>query len=145
MITISADLALAELNGIMARLANPQPVLKSIGDWQAWKVRNRIQETKTDPDGKAWAEWAPFTLEERTEKGNAHQGLLWDTGHLLDSINVESFMDGLNIGTDVDYAEELQNGRSDKPKMPARPFIGWSTDDFIHMENKMAVYLETGA
>ena len=139
MITITATQAIADLNLILARLQNPRPALDAIGAAEAENIRVRIQEGKRSPDGVPWAEWTPFTRAEREAKGNTERGLLWDSGTLLDSIRHQSGAADVVIGTDVDYADELQDGRVG---MRARPFVGWDADGIRHAEMTMMHFLE---
>lgn len=90
-------------------------------------VEYRITHSKTSPDGQAWSSWMENTALYREHKGNAGQGLLWDSGDLLESFHVKR--DGRNamkIDSDVDYGQYLQDGTR---FMAARPFMGWSQDD----------------
>ena len=87
------------------------------------QTRRRIRITKESPDGKKWQRWAPLTEAIRLYKGNAPQGLLYDTKMLHDSITLHYDREGLRIRPLVDYATFLQSGTT---KMPARPFMGWN-------------------
>lgn len=137
--TIDMDAAVIELNLIVARLANPQPMLQAIGDWQAEKVRERIRTGKVDPWNSEWAPWRPRTQAAREKKGNTAQGLLWDSGKLLGSITVESGINQVVIGTPLDYAAYLQDGTG---KMAERAFMGWNDEDFAVAELFGVAYLE---
>ena len=141
MITLDMTAAMAELNAMLARTANLKPVLHAIGELEANKVRARIQSTKIDPYDSEWAPWAPFTAIQRALKGNVAQGLLWDTGALLNSFVVESTIASVTIGTPVSYAEGLQFGDA---RMPAREFMGWNDSDFPIIEALVIKYMELG-
>lgn len=139
MITINADQAIADLNLIVARMADMEPALASIGARQVREIGERITTGKMEPDGMPWHSWAPFTREQRELKGNVPQGLLWDTGTLLHSIHAQTGLNSVTIGTEVPYAQELQEGRSD---MPPRPFVGWGEADIKIAEMLMLQYIE---
>lgn len=137
--TIEFGPVLAALN----RLAytNHQEWLVAVGEHEKAAIEQRIRTTKFDPEGKPWAEWRPFTRALREAKGNAAQGLLWDTGHLLESQTyLTPFGADLEIGTDVWYAERLQEGVPGK--MAARPFIGWGESDLAWLETSLVAHLQ---
>jgi phage virion morphogenesis protein len=145
MITIDAAATLLQLNAMLARMRNPEPAFSVIGYQQRDAIRRRIQREKRDPDGNAWAPWADATLHGwgpfpgREDKGNVAQGLLWDDGTLLDSIQSKSTAKGVDITSDTPYAGYLQDGTR---KMPARPFMGWTDDDTQQAEMTVLHYIE---
>lgn len=96
--------------------------LKKIGEEEVKLTQQRIRDSKTGPDGKPWQPWSISTLRQRQRAGNAHLGLLYRTGALLNSIKMKIENGALHIYTDKEYGKYLQFGT---PKMPARPFIGW--------------------
>ncbi len=96
-------------------------------------------QDKRSPDGGQWAPWATRTAASRGRKGNAAQGLLWDSGTLLASIQMQA-RDGLvSIGTDTAYAQYLQGGTGN---MPAREFLGWTERDTKAAERMVLDYIE---
>ena len=144
MITVDAEQALAELNGILLRLLGKQDLLDEIGLREAEKARQRILDTKTSPDGDRWVPWRPATARARLRKGNSGRGILWDEGDLLASIYAVWHADGLStdemsvsevaIGTDDiigAYQQEGTYGRGVGPSgyhVPPREFLGWEPD-----------------
>jgi len=141
MITIDAIQALAELDAMLMRLHETEPFLGYVGEHEVKAVQNRIRDSKTDPLGNDWAPWAPFTRSERTHKGNADLGLLLDEGDLLLSIDKMIFGDTVEIGSNLDYAKDLQEGTE---RMPPRPFLGWEPESLPVYENLFTRYIETG-
>jgi len=141
MITIDSVQALAELDAMLMRMHESGPFLEAVGEREVEAVQHRIRDTKTDPIGNAWAPWAPFTRSERTHKGNADLGLLLDEGDLLLSIDKAVFGESVEIGSNLDYAADLQNGTD---HMPAREFLGWSPESVPVYENLYKRYIETG-
>lgn len=113
------------IGDIRKKLDNPRPLMQEIGDIIAEDIKNMISTRKTGPTDQPWAPWADSTRKARERKGNAALGLLVDSGTLLRSITsqVIGSHHTVQIGTNVHYAEYLNNGT---PKMPARPFIGIS-------------------
>ena len=141
MLTADFSVVAMEINAMLARMAAPAPVLDAIGANETLNTMRRIERTKVTPDDAAWAPWSKQRREERMEKGNAALGLLYDEGNLLHSIRGEVAGFVLNVGSDMDYAADLQYGTE---RMPARPFLGWSDDDFLDYEQLMIHYIETG-
>jgi phage gpG-like protein len=134
--------AQAALALLRARIANPQPILALIGRKAKERVERAIRTDKHDPDGVAWAPWSGGTSRSREKKGNAGQGLLWDTGTLLGGMRVQVGATDVLIGTDVgDYAEYLQDGTN---RMPARPYLGWGDAAIQEGERDMIDYLQAG-
>lgn len=149
MLSIDVNEALAGIDMMLRRAADPLPVLGVIGAREAENARARIRDSKTSPWGGSWAPWAPSTRAHREHKGNADQGLLWDEGDLLKSIRYDAqtgrFLAGslgtVEIGSDMAYAGYLQDGTS---KMPARPFLGWNPATFPFYELLLANWVEHG-
>ena len=141
MLEIDLAPALAEIGTILARAADPLPVLSRIGASEVENVRGRIRQTKRNPWGADWAPWAPSTAQHREHKGNAAQGLLWDEGDLIESIRYAVQYGTVDIGSDLDYAPYLQFGTQD---MPARPFLGWNPSTFPFYEAMLGGWLEHG-
>ena len=142
MIRMDARAAIAELRAILRRVQRPAPVLAAIGAAQVGRIQRRIAAGKVSPAGVPWSPWKPSTRARRERKGNAGQGLLWDTGTLLHSVRAETFVRGVRIGVEPDYAVYLQEGTGE---MAARPFVGWEPADEDATERLMVHYLDTGA
>lgn len=139
MITTNIPQVVAMLDGMAARMAKPEPAMAIIGQRARADMERRIQRTKVDPDGDAWAPWRPATRGRREAKGNAGQGLLWDQGTLLGSIYSRSTDSRVDVGADTPYDGFLQDGTS---RMEARPFAGWNDDDTHAAELTMLHYIE---
>ena len=128
----------------MVRKLNDKAMMQEIGDIVVEDIRHSITTTKKSPDEKPWAPWAPSTAKARERKGNAALGLLFDTGNLLRSITAEVKNHGskggvqVYIGTNVKYAEWLNNGTE---KMPARPFLGVSRRAKASIDEAIHLYL----
>ncbi|MGZ3307271.1 MAG: phage virion morphogenesis protein [Xanthobacteraceae bacterium] len=141
MITIDISEAMAGLAVIAARAENPQSLMETIGAQQQASVQSRIRRDKMTPWGSVWAPWMPSTQKARERKGNAAQGLLWDKGTLLQSVHFDAASQEVVIGTEVPYAEYLQDGTE---RMEAREFLGWNEGDFPSIEGLAVLFLETG-
>ena len=142
--TIDLSSAVNGINQILQRLNDLIPFYDEVGTFAVNQIREKLHDGKTTPSGTPWAPWRPFTEEQRFLKGNTSQGLLWDTGALIESIhfNVDGNFD-VTIGTDLDYGKTLQDGIPGKQE--PRPFIGWEVNDFALMERAAIRYFETGA
>lgn len=101
----------------------PEETLRRVAEEEVQKVQNRIRNTKTDPEGQPWAPWSMATIRANRNKGGS---LLFRTGALLNSIQFRISEKTLTIYSNAGYAKYLQFGT---PKMPARPFLGWSQAD----------------
>lgn len=104
--------------------ATPE-ALKVAGQQEVERIRQRISVDKTSPDGNAWAPWSMATLRERRREGTLAGGLLNRTGALINSIAFKLNKATLTVFSSAPYAKYLQLGTD---KMPARPFMGWSTE-----------------
>jgi len=102
---------------------NLSPVFKKIGRFEMRQTRRRIRITKESPDGNAWSKWKPSTVKHRIKKGNASQGLLYDTKEMHDFFLLSHSNTEMRLKAGTDYAKFLQFGTT---KMVARPFMGWS-------------------
>lgn len=113
------------LSQIARRIDNPQELMSEIGEYMVRSTQNRILRQKVDPDGNPWA-----PLAESTVRRKGHSSILFETGELAKSIQVERSGKTFTVITsDVDYADYMQEGfthwRSGK-RVPARPFMGIS-------------------
>jgi len=141
---MSATIEIGPVVAALNRIANAEHAswITAVGEREKALIQERIRTTKQDPDGHDWAPWRPFTKAKREAQGNAGQGLLWDTGELLQSPTyLTPFGAELEIGTDVDYAKVQQEGI--EGHMAARPFIGWSEADQVWLETSLVEHLQT--
>ncbi len=138
--------ALEQVGLMLARAADPLPVLTRIGASEVENVKARIKDSKTSPWGDSWAPWAPSTAAHRQRKGNADLGLLFDEGDLYASIRAVANVYGpghgtLDVGSDLAYAGFLQDGTE---KMVARQYLGWNEATFPFYELMLAGFIEFG-
>lgn len=112
------DEANESLRHLMARLQHLP--MQSMGAVVASSVEDRIRESKTAPDGTAWASVA----------GKPRERILIGVGGvqsgLLGSILYQAGDNRVLVGSTMDYASYLQRGTR---KMVARPFLGLSPAD----------------
>lgn len=140
-ITSDTSAAIAELQAMAGRTANMQPFFAMLGRLQVEAAQTRITTTKTEPIGSPWLPWSAFTRKEREAKGNAARGLLFDTGTLLNSIHAKPTIYGVEIGTELDYAKDLQEGDL---HMPAREFLGWTPGAIVESARLATLFIEKG-
>lgn len=77
-----------------------------------------------------WAPLSAWTLSERHSKGYTGK-ILQQTGRLRNSISYDVSSTQVEVGTNVSYAEILQNGGTNKSGrfVPPRPFIMFQSRD----------------
>ncbi len=126
------------LQKLLEALADPTPLLQTVGGILRDSTVNRIVNTKTSPDGEAWAPWAMSTMLARTKRGTSGTGLLYETGGLANSITFEIQGNSVIVGSNSPVAPYLQNGTDN---MPARPFVGISQEDSDSIHSALADFL----
>ena len=101
----------AVLDELIRRGQDMSPVLHAIGSTLENRTRARF-ESKTDPDGKAWAPWAESTRKQyaKADKGSRKGSLLDRAGHMLDSLSYQVEGDGVRLGVNVPYGAIHQFG-----------------------------------
>lgn len=139
-IRVNADDAKLKLGKLVKQLKNPREMMREVSDIIVEDIKERIIHTKTDPQGKRWAPWAPSTAEARQKDGTVALGLLYKTGDLANSIvatmkGAKSF----EVGSNAEYAKYLQEGTD---KMPARPFVGISKRAQKGIKEVISQYME---
>jgi phage gpG-like protein len=110
------------LDALSKKLAEPREFLDLLGQSMLAAAHKRIQTTKRDANGRAWAPWATSTARARRKSGSAGRGLLYNTGALDRSLTYTVQGPKVSVQTASPYARYLQNGTN---RMPARPFLGF--------------------
>ena len=98
--------------------------LEDAGAMLAQSAQERINSTKTAPDGSGWAPWSA-AYAARTKS----RSILLDTDRLMHAI--DSFVQGddeIHLFAETPYAAAHQFGYEN---IPARPYLGVSEDDSI--------------
>lgn len=111
-------------NALYQRMNNLAPVMDSIGMEMEGRVSGRF-ESRTDPNGKAWAPWSPATRESYPDDGN--RKLLDRYGDMLLSLNHQATADSVRIGFGQPYATYHEFGTKKMPRrglLFAEPFSG---------------------
>lgn len=146
-IKVENETVIRALNQLAAAGDNLEPVLSQIGEILIASTKKRFK-TGVAPDGSPWAKNSPVTVE---RKGK-NQPLI-DGGTLKSQIFKEVREDGLSIGSTEEYASTQQFGakkgqftKSGRTTpwgdIPARPFLGISTEDETNILNEIADYID---
>lgn len=131
---------------MLARLADGSadtlPLMSHIGSVLENGILERLQTTKTAPDGTPWA------------PNRAGTPILVDSGNLLTTVGFFATPNEVEVGASAPYAHVHQEGAVIKPKsksmlrfmvggravfarevtIPARPFVGVSAEDETEIE-----------
>lgn len=143
------------VNAHLERLASRDTteLMTNIGAVLESSTRERIEETKTSPDGAAWAPNLEGT-----------SILLWTGRHLRDSIAYIASANDVEVGSSWEFAHIHQDGATITPKnakrlsfflrgrrvsarkvtIPARPFVGVSAEDEVEIQRITTDWLRLG-
>ncbi|GKS96992.1 phage virion morphogenesis protein [Acidovorax sp. SUPP2825] len=102
-----------DLRTIYNRLGNLRPVMESIGMELEGRVSGRF-ETRTDPNGKGWAAWSPFTQATYPKDGNRR--LLDRYGDMLGSLTHKADAGSVRVGFGQPYATFHEFGTKHMPR-----------------------------
>jgi len=113
-VTVVSDQISAGLTELQVRLGDLSPVFNAIGDQIESRVQQRF-DTKRDPNGQAWAPWAPSTRAayDRADRVTGRDGktevrrkgsLLERSGHMRDGLSFLADATALELGFDKGYA-----------------------------------------
>jgi phage virion morphogenesis protein len=109
--------------GITDRANNLAPALDEVGQYLLLETRDRFDK-EVDPEGRAWAELKPKTIERKRKKGR-QLGKLKEFGTLRDTINYQVNGNSLSIGSPQKYAKFHQQPQGPgKGIIPRRAFLG---------------------
>ena len=126
------------------------PLMRDIGEELLNSTRERFR-AEVAPDGSPWAPLSPATR--RRKRRNADK-VLTESGDLGRYITVRATRDSVEIGSTRIYAGAHQFGtrrgqygadRAGRPipwgDIPARPFLGLSSDDLRRIRERVADYI----
>jgi len=126
-------------NSLILRLGDLTPAMDEIGSMLITSTLDRFEKGRA-PDGTAW-EPSRRAIEEDGQT-------LIDSGRLRASITSKAGRREVEVGTNVIYAAIHQlggnAGRGRKTRLPARPYLGLSSDDEKEIDAILGDYL-TGA
>lgn len=126
------------------QIANPDPALDEIGAMLVTSTQQRF-EAERSPDGKAWQEHAPATVEMRGPDAT----ILRHKANLYDSVtHAVASKAGVRVGTNRKYSRIHQlggkAGRGLKVTIPARPYLGISGDDAKEIDSIFKDHIAAG-
>ena len=107
----------------MGKMSQFTKALTAVGNNEIALAKQRIAVSKMSPEGTAWTPWSEATRIGREREGSAENGLLYRTGSLYNSFQIEINSNQLIVKNVAPYAMMLQQGTQN---MPARPYFGWS-------------------
>lgn len=137
-----------------------QPLMQDIGEFLAESTKQRFQ-TSTTPDGSRWVPNAPATYlaylskfksfgkNGRINASGAGRAIgkkpLIDTGVMALTINYQATESTVDVSSGHEYSAIHQfGGQAGKNKsvtIPARPFLGLSSDDLARIRDLAGAYL----
>ena len=148
MINVTVDDAaiLAALRRLQNHGSNLRPALREIGEILKESTQQRFVNY-TGPDGVMWEANSDVTSERKAERSGIP---LTDGGTLSDTINRKVVgNDTVMIYSPMQYAAMMQFGgtKAEFPHLwgdiPARPFLGISTEDESEILSILRTYLES--
>ncbi|MDP2783294.1 MAG: phage virion morphogenesis protein [Sulfurimicrobium sp.] len=108
-IEVNSQSVMDALNQLLRHGQDMRPVMDAIGQRMEERVSARF-ETKTDPNGQAWAPWKPSTRKSYPRLGN---GTLLDRyGDMLGSLNHHANATSVTVGFGKPYALFHEYGTS---------------------------------
>lgn len=137
----------AALSNLAEKTSNLRPVLESIGEDMMASTKHRFNKGVTaGPDGTKWL--LNSVLSTLLYK-DGDTPLTGETGNLMNSINYQMMQggNGVEIGSPLEYAAMQQFGgtKAEFPHLwgdiPARPFLGLSSDDEKNILETISDYL----
>ncbi len=121
----------AKLLELAKRGENLRPLMKNIAGIFASSTEENFKE-EGRPD--KWTDLADITKEKRRKKDKWPGQILQVEGQLAASVNTEYDDESVVIGSNKDYAAIHQlggkAGRNKKVKIPARPYLQLTDEDF---------------
>lgn len=131
-----------EFRQLAVRLGDLTQVMGAIGSILESSTAERIARSKTAPDGTPWADWAESTRKRRTDANGQVRGSLLlqrgQQGGLLRTVTHLASQNSVIIGVGKHYGAYLQLGTR---YMPARPFLGLSTQDYHDIDDLLRDWL----
>lgn len=132
----------AKLLELARRGENLRPLMKNIAGIFASSTEENFKE-EGRPD--KWQDLADITKEKRQKKHKWPGQILQVEGQLAASVNTQYDDESVVIGSNKDYAAIHQlggkAGRNKKVKIPARPYLQLTDDDFEEILDATNEYL----
>lgn len=114
-----------------SRVNNMTPVMRNFGQYMILRTEERFEDEET-PEGVRWQPLSQVTLAMKAQNNDIDK-ILQAQGNLLLSITPRGLKDGVKISSNMVYAAIHQfggnAGRAHKVKIPARPYLGFNSED----------------
>ena len=131
-----------KLLNLAKRTENLRPLMKNIAGIFAYSTEENFKE-EGRPD--KWVDLAESTKKQRTKKRKWPGQILQVEGQLAASVTTQYDDDSAVIGSNKEYARIHQlggdAGRGKKVKIPARPYLHLTDDDFDEILSECKKYL----
>ena len=118
------------LNRLIKQGQSLKPAFRDIGEHLLESHEQRFKDQQA-PDGTPWELLSVNTIEQKA-LSNQSEKILRGYGTLADTLNYQISKNQLQFGSPLEYAATHQFGR-DKANIPARPFLGLSSDDEVEV------------
>lgn len=134
------------IHEFLDRLSSAQhdDLMQQVAGFVESGTRERIGTTKQDPDGNRWKPWSTsYAQRAKSKTAPKPRFLLFREGNLLDSIATDSTEGQAVVGTNLvsaathQFGDEGSDSRGRKRNIPARAFLGISSDDAKEIESYM--------
>ena len=130
------------LNDLLHNSLNLEPVMQEAALYMKNSTVNRIERSKTGPDGERWA-----ALSDVTAQLKGHSQPLFASGEMSRGIDIQDVSnDGFMIISSAPHSSYMQRGvkkvrgafksKRPSPQIPARKFMGFS-DENVRRISKM--------
>jgi len=147
-VSITLDLddreVLEALRDLQARSRDLSEPFADFGQYWLNATRQRFADQE-GPDGTPWAPLSETTLQLKPR--NQDKTLVLD-GFLRDTLALNVYPDGLELGSNLPYAAIQQLGGTTSPasmipgvEIPARPYLGFSDEDRAELLATLADHL----
>lgn len=133
-----------KLSAIARQLKQPRKLYGVLGETVKKLHKERFKQ-ELSPEGKKWKALSPATVELKRKRGKS-QRILRQDGYLSDKTAYNYDDKRLEFGSDAKYARLHQFGgqvgRGRKVNIPARPWLGISSNDKNLLRQKARVLLQ---
>lgn len=135
-VNVNVSEVTAALRTLRGRYRALEPALADIGEYLRLSHDQRFRDQKS-PEGDPWV---ALSAEYKKRKGKLQDRILRLDGHLQDEPRYVIYNDALYFGTDRVYGATHQLGDDDR-NIPARPFLGLSTEDVQEVSRLVSEHL----
>lgn len=145
-VDFEAEVDLTEAQAALSKLSSRDldTLSYEIGSLIEDQTKRRLMDEKTAPDGTPWAPWSEAYAESLKRSNRANpRSLLVGEGNLKDSIQNYTTGETVKVGTNLVYGAIHQfGGEPVDMNIPARPYLGLSSENAAEIEDLVAGRLE---